>query len=287
MKGEKRLLIHHHTLYTYGREVFLNPQKILLSPSNRRHFHVHSIETEIFPTPLGSNQRLDMEGNLFQQIWFGEPTNRFEINVHLDLTVSSLNPFEFIISKDFEKLGPNGELTFHYSDEQKQFLWPFLNHTDSPQINGLAKNIKQGSNGIVTYLVELTAHLHGMCDYIVRENPGIWPPEKTLSERQGSCRDLAWLLINMLRGEGIASRFVSGYAYNPELEENHELHAWVEAFCPGAGWIGLDPSIGLLTDAYYIPLATSYLPQLTMPVVGTYSGNFSSHLKSYVEIKAL
>ncbi|GAB3651436.1 hypothetical protein GCM10028791_20210 [Echinicola sediminis] len=285
MKDEKKLLIHHHTLYTYQEQVFLNPHKILLSPSNRRYFHIHSIETDIHPAPLGVNQRLDMEGNLFQQVWFGMPTTRFEIDIKLDLTVYPINPFEFIITENFEQLNPHGELIFNYSEEQLPFLQPFLQHSPSPFINGFAKDIKQGSNGIVTFLVELTAHLHRICNYITREAPGIWSPEKTLSEQRGSCRDLAWLLINILRGEGIASRFVSGYAYNPELEENHELHAWVEAFCPGAGWIGIDPSLGLLTDAFYIPLASSYLPHLTLPVSGTYSGNGSSQLSSFVEIK--
>ncbi|QDH80970.1 transglutaminase family protein [Echinicola soli] len=287
MNTEKRLQIHHKTCYTYGGKVKLNPQKILLSPSIRRYFQVHSVNTSFSPTPEGINQRLDMEGNLFQQVWFDQEVEKFEINTQMELTVFPVNPFEFIIDKSFENRNEAGELTFCYDEEKRFYLHPFLANATTTNISDLAHQFKRDSINAVDFLVKITAHIHGLCSHIIREDPGIWPSEKTLSEKQGSCRDLAWLLISILRGEGIASRFVSGYAYNPDLEENHELHAWVEAYCPGAGWIGLDPSLGLLTGVGYIPLAASYLPHLTLPVNGSYVGNFSSTLESSVEIKEI
>ncbi|AGA80201.1 transglutaminase family protein [Echinicola vietnamensis] len=287
MNSEKRLQIIHNTCYRYAGKVKLSPQKILLSPSNRRYFQVHSVHTSFSPAPKGINQRLDMEGNLFQQVWFDQEVEKFEINTQMELTVFPVNPFEFIIEKSFEKRNEAGELSFRYDEEKQAYLRPFLTHDSSGNICDLARQFMGESTNAVDFLVKITAHIHHLCTHIIREDPGIWSPQKTLSEKKGSCRDLAWLLITILRGVGIASRFVSGYAYNPDLEENHELHAWVEAYCPGAGWIGLDPSLGLLTDAGYIPLAASFLPHLTLPVDGTYTGNYSSHLESSVEIKEL
>ncbi|GGZ38521.1 hypothetical protein GCM10007049_34590 [Echinicola pacifica] len=285
MNIKKRLRIKHWTAYTYDSPVELTPQKILLSPSTRRHVHILSHKTEFLPHPQGVNQRLDMEGNLFQQIWFNQKINYFEINNLIELTTSAVNPFEFIIEKGFEQVDQFGNITFHYTDEKKTFLSPYLIHQVSSPIRSLSAQYLNKSDGVVDFMVKITAHLHQVCDHIIRDDPGIWEPEKTLKEEKGSCRDLAWLLIMILRAEGIASRFVSGYAYNPELDENHELHAWVEAYCPGAGWIGLDPSLGLLTDHGYIPLSASYLAHLTLPVIGTFSGIASSNLESTVEIK--
>ena len=95
------------------------------------------------------------------------------------------------------------------------------------------------------------------------------------------------MLIHMLRMQGLAARFVSGYAFNPELDEGNELHAWVEAYLPGAGWLGLDPSLGLFADQNYIPLATSSLAQNTLPVHGNYGGTARARLATTVDIRQL
>ncbi|WP_200979608.1 transglutaminase family protein [Echinicola sp. 20G] len=287
MTTEKKLNIKHKTVYTYDTDAWLSPQKILLSPSLRRYFHILSYESRVTPKPQGVNYRLDMEGNLFQQVWFSQPTDKLEIDIETTISTADFNPFEFIIDKAFEQRNDGGEITFNYPSEKQPFLIPFLNNTGKPEIHEVAREFKSKSQDTVSFLVDLTAYVHQLCKHIIREAPGVWAPEKTLKEAKGSCRDLAWLLINILRSEGLASRFVSGYAYNPKLEENHELHAWVEAFCPGAGWIGLDPSLGLLTDAFYIPLAASFLPELTLPVIGSFTGASHSTLESYVEIKEL
>ncbi|WP_215224128.1 transglutaminase family protein [Echinicola shivajiensis] len=285
MNSEYLLNIHHLTQYRYDQEIILNPQKILLTPAMRSYYKVLSYESHINPSPLGINHRMDMEGNLCQHIWFDKPTQLFEIDIKTELKILPVNPFDFILDNGFEGINENGELNFNYSIKEMDFLAPYLKHPQSDLLFNKTKNIKAQATGIVSFLVEITAEIHRSCQHIIRHESGVWSPEKTLAEKKGSCRDLSWLLINMLRSIGLASRFVSGYAYNPELEENHELHAWVEVFCPGAGWIGLDPSLGLLTDAYHIPLAISYIPELTLPISGSYGGQTKSHLKSYVAIK--
>jgi transglutaminase-like putative cysteine protease len=93
--------------------------------------------------------------------------------------------------------------------------------------------------------------------------------------------------MDMLREIGLATRFVSGYAFNPELEDGHELHAWLEVFLPGAGWVGVDPSLGLFTDHSYIPLASHPDPKRTLPVQGSYIGSATSQLVTSVDLKLL
>jgi len=136
-------------------------------------------------------------------------------------------------------------------------------------------------------LVLLLSKIHSKWEHIVRHEEGIMALDDVFESKTGSCRDLSWMLMSMLRSIGLASRFVSGYAFNPELDAGHELHAWVEVFLPGASWVGMDPILGLLADSRYIPLAVSYDPKFASPVIGNYGGASQSHLTTDVVIEVL
>lgn len=278
-----KLCIQHTTQYSYNQPVQLNVHVINLIPQFRNYFKLDSQEIQLIPNPQGLQTRLDMEGNLHHQAWFEGFTESLAVQISYELSIQELNPYGFILNPTFSF----SQLGLAYDENDYRLLKPFLEVAISnPDIRLFTFEILKESDEAVLFLGKLVSQVHAQWRYEVRQEIGVWSPEQTFHAKHGSCRDLAWMLIQMLRSAGFAARFVSGYAFNPELEEGHELHAWTEVYLPGAGWIGLDPSLGLLTDHHYIPLACSADFERAAPIIGTYGGKATSVLETYVSMMA-
>lgn len=273
-----KLKISHLTRYDYTVPVELNPHTLLLKPLQRSYLNTRRYELQITPQPEGLEERSSIEGNPFFQVWFSGKTETLEITSAFEVEVQAFNPFSFIIDQSFvDRIDLGAPHAFGYSPGDETLLYASLQTTASPALRAFAdKALADSPADPIAYLNRLTASVHSRWAHIVREEDNLWSPEKTYSAAKGSCRDLSWMLIHMLRAQGLAARFVSGYAFNPELDEGNELHAWVEAYLPGAGWVGIDPSLGLFADQHYIPLACSSDAQQTLPVHGNYGGDLNA-----------
>jgi transglutaminase-like putative cysteine protease len=283
-----KLKITHLTHYHYEKSVTLGIHDFFLIPQEQAFQTVLSSDLLIHPQPMGKAERRDFIGNSYVQAWFAGETQSMEVKSEILVDCIKFNPFAFIVDPTFLKSNdPSGDPRFIYAPDIQPVVAAFIHGKVDSVLSTTASGLFEQSSDLLDFLVKITANIHENWEHLIREEEDIWAPEFTFSRREGSCRDLAWMEMNLLGTLGLASRFVSGYAYNPELEEGHELHAWLETYLPGAGWIGLDPSLGLLTNELYIPLAFHPNPQLTLPVQGKYGGLSGSKLDTHVQIQQI
>ncbi|PJE32340.1 hypothetical protein PSM7751_01778 [Pseudooceanicola marinus] len=272
--------IHHLTHYKYDRPVTLGPQIIRLRPAPHSRTRVISHSLKVTPEKHFVNLQQDVYGNWMARYVFPEPVREFKIEVDLVADMSVYNPFDFFV-EDVAEVWP-----FDYPDDIKGDLKVYRKPLrPGKRMKALLATIDRSEQRTVDMLVGLNAHLAEMIGYVIRMEPGVQTPEETLKIGKGSCRDTSWLLIDILRHLGFAARFVSGYLIQlkPDLEAldgpsgtDHDftdLHAWAEVYLPGAGWIGLDPTSGLLTGESHIPLAATPHYSNAAPIAGGFSSD--------------
>ena len=267
--------LHHRTSYQYERPVVHGAHVVRLRPAPHCRSNVLAYSLKVGPSDHFINWQQDPQANYLARLMFPEPMERLDIEVDLVVEMSVQNPFDFFLEPTAE------EYPFDYDTEQKRELAPFLVvENPGPLLAALIAKFKGSKGRTIDVLVGLNSHLQHAIDYRIRMEAGVQSPEETLQMASGSCRDSAWLLVTLLRHLGLASRFVSGYLIQlkPDVKsldgpvgseiDFTDLHAWTEVYLPGAGWIGFDPTSGLLAGEGHLPLACSPEPSSAAPVTG-------------------
>ncbi len=271
--------LYHETVYRYDRPINLGPQEVRLRPAAHCRTPIESYSLRVTPGKHFVNWQQDPYGNFLARLVFPEKTRELKIVVDLVADMTVINPFDFFLERFAERF------PFAYPDALKVELAPFLAAEPlTPRVKAWVDEYRRTRlrSEVVTVdmLVDLNQRVQQSVGYIVRMEPGVQAPEETLEKASGSCRDSGWLLVTILRHLGLAARFVSGYLIQltadvrpldgpagPEKDFT-DLHAWAEVFLPGAGWVGLDPTSGLLAGEGHIPLAATALPSSAAPVTG-------------------
>jgi uncharacterized protein (DUF2126 family)/transglutaminase-like putative cysteine protease len=266
--------LHHKTHYRYDRRVALAPHIVRLRPAPHCRTPVLSYSLNVAPKPHFINWQQDPHSNYLARVVFPEKTRELLVEVDLVAEMSVFNPFDFFLEPSAE------QFPFSYEPWLAKDLVPFLEAGDGAGLREFVSTIDCRPRRTIDFLVDLNYRLSKDIAYVIRLEPGVQTPDETLQRRRGSCRDSGWLLVQILRHIGLAARFVSGYLIQlaPDVKsldgpsgaaaDFTDLHAWAEVYLPGAGWIGLDPTSGLLAGEGHLPLAATPDPTSAAPVTG-------------------
>ncbi len=281
--------LNHVTHYTYDRPINLGPQVVRLRPAPHSRTRILSYSMRVEPEEHFINWQQDPQSNYLARLVFPQKTTHFRIEVDLVAEMSVLNPFDFFLEPSAENF------PFDYDPSLAHELAPYrVKSALTPAFEKYLASIPREKKQTTDFLVALNQRLQGDIAYLIRMEPGVQTPEETLVNASGSCRDSGWLLVQLLRHLGFAARFVSGYLIQLKSDvkaldgpsgtevDFTDLHAWCEVFLPGAGWIGLDPTSGLLAGEGHIPLACSPDPSSAAPVTGALDEcetTFEHHMK--------
>jgi uncharacterized protein (DUF2126 family)/transglutaminase-like putative cysteine protease len=271
--------LHHVTHYRYEKPIAIGPQVVRLRPAPHSRTRILGYSLRVEPGGHFVNWQQDPQSNYLARLVFPEKASEFRIEVDLVAEMAVLNPFDFFLEPQAETF------PFTYDPSLTHELAPYLlKEPATPRLKALIDETRAQLQGdkprTIDFLVGLNQRLQHDIRYLIRLEPGVQTPEQTLQLASGSCRDSGWLLVQLCRHLGLAARFVSGYLIQLKADvkaldgpsgtevDFTDLHAWCEVYLPGAGWIGFDPTSGLLAGEGHIPLACSPDPSSAAPVTG-------------------
>lgn len=257
-----KVALNHKTHYRFDRLVSLSPHVFRLRPAAHSRTKIESYSLKIRPENHFINWQQDPFGNYQARVVFQEQTKELYVEVDLIADLKVINPFDFFI-EDYAQKFP-----FQYDTQLKEELVVYLKPAESgDELIKLVKNIDLTPKETIDFLVMINTLINKTLNYTIRLDTGVQSCEQTILSKWGSCRDYTWLMVNLFRHLGVASRFVSGYSIQLKADEKPlegpagvsedvtDLHAWCEVYIPGAGWIGLDATSGLFATEGHIPLA--------------------------------
>jgi uncharacterized protein (DUF2126 family)/transglutaminase-like putative cysteine protease len=278
--------LRHVTHYTYDTAVGHGPHVIRLRPAPHCRTPILSYSQKITGGEHFLHWQQDPFSNWNARVVFPDPMLEMKIEIEVVAEMAVYNPFDFFLDESAN------QFPFEYGAVLAKDLEPFrVRPESSPKLDALVGELRQRwmpprskdsekTVRTIDLVVGLNQHVQQAVRYLIRLEPGVQTAEETLTLGSGSCRDSAWLLVQLFRSMGLAARFVSGYLIQLAPDQKSldgpsgtevdftDLHAWCEVYLPGGGWIGLDPTSGLLAGEGHIPLSCTPEPSTAAPVTG-------------------
>jgi transglutaminase-like putative cysteine protease len=270
----------HSTVYRYDFPVYLEPHIFRLRPRTNGAQRLLEFDLQIAPTPAGTTECLDQDGTLALNTFDG-PTKELSVLSRFTVEMLRENPFDYVLA------GESLNLPLWYVAPLCRALTPYRNDMHVAEcVKQYAKSIAAGAQwNTLWFLTALSRQIFQTCRQVIRPYGPPWPSHRTLSSLEGSCRDLAVLFCDVCRVMGIAARFVSGYECASASSQDSYMHAWAEAYLPGIGWRGYDPSRGIAVANGHVAVAAGFDHDLASPVAGWYSGGSASRMDASLNLQ--
>jgi transglutaminase-like putative cysteine protease len=283
------LTVRHVTVYRYNMPVAFGEHRMMFRPRDGYDQKLLDAAVTMIPEPSEIRWLHDVFGNCVAVASFDQRAEelRFESDIRLEHTPSNLPDLQ---------IEPQATVyPFAYSEEELPDLLPYIARRypdpDNEVRRWVRRFLREGRpNETGTLLMTLTAAIQESFRYQRRSESGTLDPALTLRLGQGSCRDLALLMMEAARELGLAARFVSGYLYVPTRDGPTPIgggstHAWCQVYLPGAGWVELDPTNGIVGNRDLIRVAVARDPRQAIPLSGTWFGKPESSLGMSVEVR--
>jgi transglutaminase-like putative cysteine protease len=278
-----KITVTHSTVYRYDFPVYLEPHIFRLRPRMTDSQQLTAFDLQITPTPAGTTECLDQDGNLAVNAWFDAPTGELSVTSRFTVEMLRANPFDYILA------GASLNLPLWYVEPLCAALTPYRREAE------VAESVKQFATSAaaasqwntLSFLLALSGQIYRTCRQVIRPEGPPWPSEQTLRLQEGSCRDLAVLFCDACRVMGIAARFVSGYECASADRQDSYMHAWAEVYLPGIGWRGYDPARGIAVSNGHVAVAAGFDHNLASPVAGWFSGGSRSQMEASICLQAV
>lgn len=274
--------IRHTTTYTYEIPVRESANQIILYP-----IVDHSQELVY--------QKIQISGNpslfLFQDYYNNTVGTFTQTEPHSELIIDSwivVRTHPKTYSEQMEDIASSWAF---YTSIQNQLPYLDFLRLDplavKDQILSVLGQLPQKGLSPLEYVLNLNTYIFNNFNYL----PGITNVETTLDEawaiKAGVCQDFAHLLCTLLRLSGIPARYISGYIcpHKNGMRGEGATHAWVEAFIPYKGWVGVDPTNNCLVSDNHVRLALGRNFSDCSPVKGTYRGTAKHNLGVSVTVE--
>jgi len=268
--------VTHSTVYRYDFPVFLDPHIFRLRPRTNSTQRLLAFDIQIAPTPAGTTECLDQDGNLALSAWFDAPTRELSVVSRFTVQMLRKNPFDYVLT------GKSLDLPLWYLEPLCAALNPYRNDGHvADSVKDYAKSAAASAQwNTLSFLLLLSRQIFQTCRQVTRPNGPPWLSDQTLRLLEGSCRDLTVLFCDACRVMGIAARFVSGYECASANLQDSYMHAWAEVYLPTIGWRGYDPSRGIAVSNGHVAVAAGFDHDLAAPVAGWYSGGSRSQMEA-------
>jgi len=273
--------IHHITKYEYDRAVKESVNEIKIYPFNSPAQHVlyHEINITGNPDVMVST---DYWGN--RTGMFNLMPSHTGLVVESKLIVRNHQP-EQDVKKNF------GTFDQLHEEVRKDLLLIELSHSEKLQtqlhdeIKTIAKQIKI-SQAVVDVVENCNQFIFQNFQYVKGITTIETTVEEILEHRSGVCQDFAHVMLEILRCLHIPGRYVSGYICPNKngMRGEGATHAWVEAWIPGYGWAGIDPTNNVWVSNRHVKLAVGRNFNDCSPVKGTFKGPAKQSLSVYVSV---